>query len=82
MTSWAGVWRNNALIARVCFDDRTWARYWLPEVFLENLSDDVLHELDSPAVSDEREAFMALKVRPDREFWRGLLRIPEPKSLR
>ncbi len=80
-TSWEGIWRNHALIARVCFDDRTWARYWLPEVFQGNLSDDVLHELDSPAVLDEREAFMAVKVRPDREFWRGLLRIPEPKSL-
>jgi glycosyltransferase involved in cell wall biosynthesis len=80
-TSWEGVWRNHALIARVCFDDRTWARYWLPEVFRGNLSDEVLRELDSPAVLDEREAFMAVKVRPDREFWRGLLRIPEPKPL-
>jgi glycosyltransferase involved in cell wall biosynthesis len=80
-TSWAGVWRNQALIARVCFDDRTWTRYWLPEVFRANLSDDVLQELDSAAVLAEREAFMTEKVRPDREFWRGLLRVPEPKGL-
>jgi glycosyltransferase involved in cell wall biosynthesis len=80
-TSWAGVWRNQALIARVCFDDRSWSRYWLPEVFRANLSDDVLRELDSPAVVAEREAFVMEKVRPDREFWRGLLRIPEPKGL-
>jgi glycosyltransferase involved in cell wall biosynthesis len=78
--SWESVWRNHALIARVCFDDRTWYRYWLPAIFRRNLSDDALQELDSQAVLDEREAFMAVKVRPDREFWRGLLRIPEPKA--
>jgi glycosyltransferase involved in cell wall biosynthesis len=81
-TSWAGVWRNHALIARVCFDDRTWTRYWLPDVFRKNLGDEVLYELDSPTVLAERDAFMAVKARPDSEFWRGLLRIPEPNSLR
>jgi glycosyltransferase involved in cell wall biosynthesis len=80
-TSWEGVWRNHALIARVCFDDRTWSRYWLPEVFQRNLTDDALREMDSPGVLAEREAFTAEKVRPDREFWRGLLRVPEPKAL-
>jgi len=80
-TSWASVWRNHALIARVCFDDRTWIRYWLPEVFRGNLSDHTLRELDSSAVIAEREAFITEKVRPDREFWRGLLRIPEPRAL-
>ncbi len=79
--SWASVWRNHALIARVCFDDRTWQRYWLPAVFRGNLSDDAVRELDSQAVLDEHDSFMALKVRPDREFWRGLLRIPEPSVL-
>ncbi len=80
-TTWEGVWRNHALIARVCFDDRTWRRYWLPEVFRGNLTDDAVGELDSPAVLAERDAFLAQKVRPDREFWRGLLRIPEPSVL-
>jgi glycosyltransferase involved in cell wall biosynthesis len=75
------IWRNHALIARVCFDERTWSRYWLPEVFHSNLIDEVRRELDSPAVLAEREAFRAVKVRPDREFWRGLLRIKEPKAL-
>jgi hypothetical protein len=69
------------LIARVCFDDRTWTRYWLPEVFRANLTADVLDELDSPGVRAEHERFMELKVRPDREFWRGLLRIKEPVVL-
>jgi glycosyltransferase involved in cell wall biosynthesis len=80
-TNWQGVWRNHALIARVCFDDRTWTRYWLPEVFRANLTADVLDELDSPGVRAEHERFMELKVRPDREFWRGLLRIKEPVVL-
>ena len=49
-TNWQGVWRNHALIARVCFDDRTWKRYWLPRVFRANLTVDFLEEMDSPAV--------------------------------
>ncbi len=71
-TNWEGVWRNHALIARVCFDDLTWQRYWLPAVFQPHLSDQVLEELNSPAVRAEHEAFLAIKARPDREFWRGL----------
>jgi glycosyltransferase involved in cell wall biosynthesis len=80
-TTWEGVWRNHALIARVCFDDRTWTRYWLPKVFRGNLADAVVRELDSPAVLAERDAFRTDKVRPDREFWRGLLHVPEPEAL-
>lgn len=80
-TNWQRVWRNHALIARVCFDDRTWNRYWLPQVFRANLTIDFLEEMDSPDVRAEHDRFMALKVRPDREFWRGLLRIHEPDVL-
>ena len=80
-TSWKGVFRNHALIARICFDDRTWTRYWLPEVFRGNLADDALDEMNSASVLAERDAFMKEKVRPDREFWCGLLRIPEPQAL-
>ncbi len=80
-TSWEGVWRNHALIARICFDARTWKEYWLPEVFRANLPEDTLRELESPAVTAEHEAFQAEKTRPDREFWRGLLRTPEPPAI-
>ena len=31
-TTWEGVWRNQAIIARVCFDETTWSRYWLPQI--------------------------------------------------
>jgi glycosyltransferase involved in cell wall biosynthesis len=81
-TTLEGVWRNHALIARVCFDDRTWTRYWLPELFQANLTDETLRELDSPAVLAQRDAFLAEKARPDCEFWRGLLRMPEPRAIR
>jgi hypothetical protein len=37
--------------------------------------------MDSPAVLAEHVAFQAEKRRPDREFWRGLLLIPEPEPL-
>jgi glycosyltransferase involved in cell wall biosynthesis len=81
-TSWDGVWRNHALIARICFDDRTWHEYWLPEIFQQNLSEPTLVELSSATILAERDVFHATKVRPDREFWRGLLRIPEPGRVR
>ena len=80
--SWESVWRNHALVARICFDDRTWYEYWLPKVFYKHLSSAVRYELESPAVVAEHEAFLAHKKRPDREFWRGLLRIEEPECLR
>ena len=71
-TTWDGVWRNHALLARVCFDDRTWQRYWLPAVFRAKLSEETIEEMNSPAVLAEHEEFLAIKARPDREFWRGL----------
>ncbi len=79
--TWEEVWRNHALIARVCFDERTWVRYWLPEVFQDHLSEATMAELESPAVLAERDAFHAVKARPDREFWRGILHMVEPEVL-
>ncbi len=82
LTTDEAVWRNHALIARVCFDERTWNRYWYPEVFRLLLTDDAMTELDSPSVRTQHAAFQERKTRPDREFWRGLLRVDEPKQLR
>ena len=75
------VTRNHALIARVCFDDRTWFEHWLPRVFEGVLNSETIRELDGPDVMREHEDFLKLKRRPDREFWRGLLRRKEPASL-
>lgn len=80
--SWESVWRNHALIARICFDDKTWYEHWLPDVFDDHLTPAARRDLESPDVISQHEAFLAQKLRPDREFWRGLLRIEEPACLR
>ena len=77
-----GVAWNHAVIARVCFDERTWHEYWLPDVFARELPESTLRELDSPAIRDEQREFQRHKVRPDRDFWRWLLKVPEPEILR
>lgn len=76
------VWRNHALVARICFDDKTWYEHWLPNVFYRHLTPAARYELESPAIVAEHDAFLANKRRPDREFWRGLMRIEEPTCLR
>jgi hypothetical protein len=79
---WESVWRNHALVARVCFDDKTWYEHWLPNVFYKHLSPEAKRDLESAEVVAEHEAFLAQKVRPDREFWRGLLQVEEPACVR
>jgi hypothetical protein len=81
-TTWEEVWRNQALIARVCFEERTWYDYWLPQVFAGHLSKEALAELESVDVTAEQRAFCAIKSRSDREFWTELLRQTEPACLR
>ena len=68
-TPWEAVWRNHALVARVCFDDRSWFEYWLPRVFEPHLPEAVRGELESAEVLAEHEAFVAQKVRCDGEFF-------------
>lgn len=82
LASWEAVWRNHALVARVCFDDRTWFEYWLPHVFEKHLTDAIRRDLESNEVLAEHETFLGNKVRPDREFWRGLMHTEEPECLR
>ena len=76
------VCRNHALIARVCFDDRTWFEHWLPRVFDGHLSPETLRDLEAADVVAEHREFMKRKRRPDREFWLGLIRRKEPENLR
>ncbi len=80
-TSWDGVWRNHAIIARTCFDDATWFRYWLPQVFEPHLTLAARQTLESPEVQTEHEAFLAKKVRTDRQFWADLLRTSPPAGI-
>jgi glycosyltransferase involved in cell wall biosynthesis len=78
----AGVAWNHAVIARICFEERTWQEYWLPHIFAKELPEATLNELDSPALRDEQREFQRSKVRGDRDFWRWLLKAPEPNCLR
>jgi glycosyltransferase involved in cell wall biosynthesis len=80
-TTWDGVWRNHAIIARICFDDATWFGHWLPRVFEPHLSPDARTALYGPEVEVQHEAFLRTKVRTDREFWTDLLRQPPPRGI-
>ena len=75
---WAEIWRNQAITARICFDERSWYEYWLPDVFDANLTDEVRAELNSDVIRSERLAFTKLKIRRDEEFWSSLVfeRVP------
>jgi len=77
-TTWEGVWKNQAILARVCFDEATWRNYWLPEVFEQHLSDKNRLLLDSPGILKECEEFRRRKIRSDGSFWTELLRAPMP----
>ncbi len=80
-TTWEGVWRNQAIIARICFDDATWFRYWLPHVFDSHLDAAARDALASDDVRAEHEAFFTQKVRTDRQFWTDLLRQQPPTGV-
>jgi hypothetical protein len=76
------VWRNHALIARVCFDDRTWFEYWLPDIFNRQLSDAAQRDVDSESVRQEQREFQRQKTRSDPEFWYRMLKSAPPQCLR
>jgi glycosyltransferase involved in cell wall biosynthesis len=80
--SWNEIWRNHALIVRVCFDDRTWFNYWLPEVFKDHINKEIEKDLESENIMAQHKIFMAEKLRPDREFWRGMLHVREPSAIK
>ncbi len=79
---WDDVWRNQALIARVCFEERTWQRYWLPQIFADHLTPEARYDLDSEQVTVQHEEFQRHRVRSDAEFWTVLLEQPLPRELR
>ncbi len=81
-TPWPAVWRNHALIARVCFDDRTWHEHWLPQVFQRYLTFETRRELQSDEVLQAHAAFQREKVRTDESFWNSVLGIDAPACLR
>lgn len=80
-TTWDEVWRNHAIIARVCFDDSTWFQYWLPQIFEPHLTEEARHTLESSQIQAEHEQFLRRKVRTDRQFWTDLLRTSPPPGV-
>ena len=80
-TSWDGIWRNHAIIARVCFDNATWLPYWLPRVFDPRLTEEARQALASVEIQAEHEAFQRNKVRADRQFWTDLLQTAPPADV-
>jgi glycosyltransferase involved in cell wall biosynthesis len=80
-TTWDGVWRNHAIIARICFDDSTWFGYWLPRVFEPHLNAEAKSVLDGPEVQADHAEFLRTKVRTDRQFWTDLLRRSPPAGI-
>ena len=79
---WPEVWRNQAIIARVCFEEPTWYDYWLPQVFQPHLSDTMQKSLESDAIKAEQRAFSKIKVREDKDFWTRLVFRNVPEALR
>ena len=77
-TSWESVWLNHGIVARVCFERRTWEDYWLPEVFAKNLSPLSLCILESSPIDSEHTTFQRTKVREDSSFWTELLGVAAP----
>ena len=75
------VWRNQALVARVCFSERTWRNHWLPNVFARLLTPQAALDVESPGVRAEHASFQAIKVRRDREFWTDVLGTDPPPGV-
>jgi glycosyltransferase involved in cell wall biosynthesis len=80
-TTWEGVWRNQAIIARICFDDSTWYRHWLPQVFQPHLTEEALAAVEGSEVQAEHEEFLSKKRLTDRQFWTNLLRMQPPAGI-
>ena len=79
--SWDDLYRNQAIIARVCFEDATWFKHWLPRVFSGHLTENAKAVLESKELLAEHTEFVARKVCADRQFWSDLLRISPPDGI-
>ena len=77
----SATWRNHAHVARLCFDERTWERYWWPSIFSKWNRDNAEPEFHTTQVVQQHADFQSYKQRPDEEFWRGLMGKQLPDSL-
>ena len=70
--------RNMAILAKTCFDAKTWDGFWWPMVFAGNVTRNTEKMLGCDQLWNERLLFQSKKKRPDSEFWRGLCMEPLP----
>uniref|UniRef100_A0A6M3K428 Putative glycosyltransferase n=1 Tax=viral metagenome TaxID=1070528 RepID=A0A6M3K428_9ZZZZ len=70
--------RNMAVLAKTCFDAKTWGKFWWPMVFEGNVTRNTEKMLGCDQLWNEHVEFQAKKKRPDREFWLGLCSEPLP----
>ena len=72
--SYKEVWRNAYVIAKVCFDSKTFENYWKPlysQAYWQKEFNKVLENCQP-----EHEAFQKIKVRPDSEVLARILGAP------
>ncbi len=79
-TAWKSVARNHALVARICFSDRTWRKFWRPKAFKRWLHQDIA-EFDRDPIVSEHEAFQSIKRRSDDQFFREVLHMEPPEGV-
>ncbi len=68
------VLRNNYIMCRVCFDKKTFDGFWHPLMQQHrHWPKDMVDALDHDALQQEAEAFGAVKVRSDADWFRAVL---------
>lgn len=66
-------WKSRYAVLKICFGAESFERVWLPELRRRYSSPAMEDFLASPQVQAEHEAFQALKVRTDAEFFSEML---------
>jgi hypothetical protein len=79
--TWDELFRNQAVIARICFAQKTWDNYWLPRVFDGHLAEQTRQALESEPLLAEHRRFQGRKRFADRHFWTDLLKTAAPPGI-
>jgi glycosyltransferase involved in cell wall biosynthesis len=77
-----GVCANHMAIARVCFSDYTFRRYFRRiNIYRKKLGDEGIQQVYD-YYTEQHKAFQKIKKRPDSEFWRGLMLEDVPRGVK
>lgn len=78
---WSTCVKNHGLIARICFEEKTFEEYWWRFVLARWVNG--LHDFFfSESANKQHKEFQAIKKRPDEEFWYGCMLAEPPAFLR